>query len=109
MKFTAFNLASTLQEGIDSLGFKESTPIQEQAIPQILNGQDLIASAQTGTGKTAAFLIPLIQLILTQKNDDSIQAMIIVPTRELAMQIDQQLEGLAYFTVFKFDSHLWRR
>ena len=98
MKFTAFNLASTLQEGIDSLGFKESTPIQEQAIPQILNGQDLIASAQTGTGKTAAFLIPLIQLILTQKNDDSIQAMIIVPTRELAMQIDQQLEGLAYFT-----------
>ncbi len=98
MKFTDFNLEPSLQEGIDSLGFENPTPIQEQAIPAILEGRDLIGSAQTGTGKTAAFLIPIIQQILKQKSKDSIQAMVIVPTRELAMQIDQQMEGIAYFT-----------
>lgn len=98
MKFTDFNLHPLLQEGIDSLGFDTSTPIQQQAIPIILEGRDLIGSAQTGTGKTAAFLIPIIQQILKHKSEDSIQAMVIVPTRELAMQIDQQMEGIAYFT-----------
>ena len=98
MKFTEFNLHPSLQEGIESLGFENATPIQDQAIPIILEGKDLIGSAQTGTGKTAAFLIPIIQLILKYKTEESIQAMVIVPTRELAMQIDQQMEGIAYFT-----------
>lgn len=98
MKFSDFNLEASLQEGIDSLGFDSPTPIQEQAIPAVLEGRDIIGSAQTGTGKTAAFLIPIIQKMLEQKSKDSIQAMIIVPTRELAIQIDQQMEGIAYFT-----------
>lgn len=98
LKFKDFNLEDSLQEGIDSLGFENPTPIQEQAIPAVIDGRDLIGSAQTGTGKTAAFLIPIIQSILNNKSEDSIQAMIIVPTRELAIQIDQQMEGIAYFT-----------
>ncbi|MCK9422009.1 MAG: DEAD/DEAH box helicase [Bacteroidales bacterium] len=85
-------------EGIEALGYITPTPIQEQAIPAILSGKDLIGSAQTGTGKTAAFLLPLIQKIVSTPHDDAIKALIIVPTRELAMQIDQQMEGLSYFT-----------
>jgi superfamily II DNA/RNA helicase len=80
------------------MGFHTATPIQEQAIPSILKGKDLIATAQTGTGKTAAFLIPVMHLILQQKTAARIKALIIVPTRELAIQIDQQLQGLSYFT-----------
>ena len=64
----------------------------------ILNGQDIIASAQTGTGKTAAFLLPIINRLLASRHDDQINALVIVPTRELAVQIAQNLEGLAYFT-----------
>lgn len=98
MKFTAFNFHEILEEGIRSLGFEEATPIQQQAIPAILEGKDIIASAQTGTGKTAAFLLPVIQQLITTPHDGSIKALIIVPTRELAVQIDQQMEGLSYFT-----------
>ncbi len=85
-------------DGIEALGYSIPTPIQEQAIPAILSGKDLIGSAQTGTGKTAAFLLPLIHKIITTPHDDAIKALIIVPTRELATQIDQQMEGLSYFT-----------
>lgn len=98
MKFYDFGFDSTLEEGIEALGFDEPTPIQEQAIPIVLKGNDLIASAQTGTGKTAAFLLPIIQKIIDNKSEGSIQALIIVPTRELAMQIDQMLQGISYFT-----------
>lgn len=98
MKFTEFDLDAKLLEGIASIGFSEATPIQEKAIPSILNGKDLIASAQTGTGKTAAFLLPIIHKIITSQKEEHISALIIVPTRELAVQIDQQLEGLSYFT-----------
>lgn len=80
------------------MGFENPTPIQEQVIPAILEGKDLIATAQTGTGKTAAFLLPIVNKIITTKHDDHIKALIIVPTRELAIQIDQHLEGLSYFT-----------
>ncbi|WP_341840032.1 DEAD/DEAH box helicase [Chitinophaga caseinilytica] len=81
------------------MGYKTATPVQEQVIPVILSGRDLIASAQTGTGKTAAFLLPTIQNILTHTKDDhQINSMIIVPTRELAVQIAQALEGMSYFT-----------
>lgn len=83
-------------EGLSSMGFHQPTPIQQQAIPQILAGKDLIACAQTGTGKTAAFLLPVINNIIQQPGD-YINTLIIVPTRELAIQIDEALEGFAYF------------
>jgi ATP-dependent RNA helicase RhlE len=98
MRFTEFNFDPRLQEGIDSLGFEETTPVQEQAMPVIMEGRDLVATAQTGTGKTAAYLLPIIQNILVTDSDHSVKALVIVPTRELAQQIDQQLEGMSYFS-----------
>ncbi len=98
MTFHDFNFEERLIEGIEALGYTSATPIQEQAIPAIMDGKDLIGSAQTGTGKTAAFLLPIIQKIITVPHDDVIKALVIVPTRELATQIDQQMEGLSYFT-----------
>ncbi len=99
MEFKTFNLENRVIEGIEAMGYDKPTPIQDQAIPLILEGKDLIACAQTGTGKTAAFLLPVIHNILTDKDDSqNIKALIITPTRELAVQIDQQLEGMAYFT-----------
>jgi superfamily II DNA/RNA helicase len=95
--FQDFNFNDQLFEGIQSMGFTTPTPIQEMAIPVILNGQDLIACAQTGTGKTGAYLLPVLNHISsTHKHHTS--ALILAPTRELAQQIDQQVEGLAYFT-----------
>ena len=98
MKFTNLNLSDSLLDSIDAMGFEEMTAIQEQAIPVILEGHDLIASAQTGTGKTAAFLLPLIEQISKRPQSDTIKALVIVPTRELAVQIQQNLEGMSYFT-----------
>jgi ATP-dependent RNA helicase RhlE len=86
-----------LLEGLDSMGFEKLTPIQEKAIPVILSNRDLIACAQTGTGKTAAFLLPVINKII-KEHTDTIDTLIIVPTRELAIQIDEALQGFAYFT-----------
>ncbi len=98
MNFTDFGFEPRVLEGIDSLGFTIPTPIQEQAIPIISEGKDLIGSAQTGTGKTAAFLLPITNRILQEDGGIGIKALIIVPTRELAVQIDQHMEGLSYFT-----------
>jgi len=98
LKFKEFCFDSDLEEGIDAIGFDEATPIQEKAIPIILAGNDIIGSAQTGTGKTAAFLFPIIHKIILSKKQKNICALIIVPTRELAIQIDQQMQGFAYFT-----------
>ncbi len=99
MNFSTFGFDSRLMEGIDASGYEEATPVQQQVIPQILEGKDIIASAQTGTGKTAAFLLPLINKIITSTHDQhTINALVIVPTRELAIQIAQHLEGLSYFT-----------
>jgi len=98
LTFHDFGFQGALMDGIEALGYRTPTPIQEQAIPAILSGKDIIGSAQTGTGKTAAFLLPLIQKIVSTPHDDAIKALIIVPTRELATQIDQQMEGLSYFT-----------
>ena len=98
MKFSDFNLDEHVMQGIDAIGFENPTPVQEQAIPQIISGTDLIACAQTGTGKTAAYVLPLLHGILSDKNrTDTIKALIIAPTRELAVQIDQQMEGFSYF------------
>lgn len=79
------------------MGYKGPTPIQEQAIPVILSNKDLVACAQTGTGKTAAFLIPVIEHILKSETR-YLNTLIIAPTRELALQIDQQIDGLGYFS-----------
>lgn len=86
-----------LLEGLISMGFEKPTPIQEQAIPIISNNKDIIACAQTGTGKTAAYLLPIINKLIKSPTED-INTLIIVPTRELAIQIDEALQGFAYFT-----------
>jgi ATP-dependent RNA helicase RhlE len=99
LKFTDFKFHDNLLEGIAASNYEDATPVQEQVIQLILQGKDIIASAQTGTGKTAAFLLPLLHRILSDHYDDHhISAMIIVPTRELAVQISEHLEGLSYFT-----------
>lgn len=96
MTFSDFNFDLQLFEGLQSMGYVKPTPIQAQAIPLILDRKDLIACAQTGTGKTASYLLPVLQHIsITEKKYT--KALILAPTRELAQQIDQQVEGLAYF------------
>lgn len=96
MKFTELQLKPELLEALDYMGFDTATPIQEKAIPMILDNKDLIACAQTGTGKTAAFILPILNKLIGKK-DTSIDTLVIVPTRELAIQIEQQIQGLAYF------------
>ncbi len=100
MGFDELGISPDLLEGISAMGIRTPTPIQAQAIPAALDGRDLIACAQTGTGKTAAFLLPIIDVIHSYRprQDGSIRALVVVPTRELALQIDQQLQAIAYFT-----------
>jgi superfamily II DNA/RNA helicase len=98
LDFKDFGFDPSLLEGINSMGFESPTPIQEKAMPAIMEGKDLMGSAQTGTGKTAAFLLPVINRIITTQKVNRTRALVIVPTRELAMQIDQHMEGFSYFT-----------
>jgi ATP-dependent RNA helicase RhlE len=98
LNFSELELHPALLEGIDALNYITATPIQAQAIPIILEGRDLIGVAQTGTGKTAAFVLPMLNLILQSNESEYIQALVIVPTRELAMQIEKVIEAYAYFT-----------
>tara|TARA_B110000008_G_scaffold279210_1_gene325393 strand:- start:126 stop:1325 length:1200 start_codon:yes stop_codon:yes gene_type:complete len=97
MKFTEFELNDTLLDAVYYANFDEATEIQAKAIPLILNGHDLIGCAQTGTGKTAAFVLPMLNQ-LSESNTVGVKALILCPTRELAIQIDRQVQGLAYFT-----------
>lgn len=98
MKFTDLELNDEVIMALEAMRFDECTPIQEQAIPKILSGKDLIAVAQTGTGKTAAFLLPIINKLSEGKHPkDSVNCLIMSPTRELAMQIDQEMQGFSYF------------
>jgi len=93
---TAFNdlgLAPEIQQALDELGFEDPTPIQEQAIPELLGGQDVIGQAQTGTGKTAAFGLPLLQYL--DPADEEVQAVVLTPTRELCIQVTQALRAYA--------------
>ncbi|MBV7317558.1 DEAD/DEAH box helicase [Shewanella sp. NIFS-20-20] len=105
MSFSQLPLAPILQQNLSHLGFIEATQIQAQAIPIILAGKDVLAGAQTGTGKTAAFGLPLIQQILSQALSPApgnapciLKALVLVPTRELALQVFTQLEALASHT-----------
>ncbi len=97
MDFSEFGLHPDVLDGIEALNFKSATPIQEKAIPLILEGKDVIGTAQTGTGKTAAFVLPIMHMILESNEADYTQALIVVPTRELAMQIDSAIEAYSYF------------
>ncbi len=96
MTFDHFNFEPELVEGLAAMQFENPTPVQAQSIPIILENKDLIACAQTGTGKTAAYLLPILNK-LAKNPTDSIHTLILTPTRELAMQVDQQLQGFSYF------------
>lgn len=96
MSFQQFNFDQRLLDGLSSMGYTKPTPIQERAIPIILSKKDLIACAQTGTGKTAAYILPILNNIIHAETRH-LNTLVIAPTRELAQQIDQQIEGFAYF------------
>mgnify|MGYP000494914564 CR=1 FL=1 len=96
MTFEELDLDYDLLDALDYMGFVDATPIQEQAIPMILEGKDLIACAQTGTGKTAAFILPILNK-LAENPTENINTLVICPTRELAIQIEKQVQGFAYF------------
>lgn len=97
MTFEELHIDEKLLEAISYMKFEKASPIQEQAIPLALEGNDVLACAQTGTGKTATFLIPILQDLITNEAH-GLTSLIIVPTRELAIQIDQELQGFSYFT-----------
>ena len=96
MKFEEFDLAPEIIEAISYMGFETASPIQEKAIPAAIQGKDILAVAQTGTGKTAAFTLPVLHNILQNKITGT-STLIITPTREIALQIDRQIQGFSYF------------
>lgn len=98
MRFDELDLEDEILDGLEDMNFYEMTPVQEHTIPVILDGRDLIGCAQTGTGKTAAYTLPLLNKLLLEGNPDNVvKSLIIVPTRELAQQIDQQFQGFSYY------------
>lgn len=98
MRFSDLNLSSELLRAIDALGFESPSEVQEASIPIILEGRDVLAQAQTGTGKTASFGIPIIEGM--EENADDLQALVLVPTRELARQVSEELKKLAKYKKF---------
>lgn len=100
MKFEELDLSDNILDALYDMKFEECTPIQERTIPHILNGEDVLGIAQTGTGKTAAYLLPVLSLIDDYPADfpsDAINCVIMSPTRELAQQIDQAMQGFGYY------------
>lgn len=98
MRFDELDLEDEILDGLEDMNFHEMTPVQEHTIPVILDGRDIIGCAQTGTGKTAAYTLPLLNKLLLEGNPDNVvKSLIIVPTRELAQQIDQQFQGFSYY------------
>ena len=98
MRFDELDLDDALLDGLDAMNFQETTPIQELTIPVVLEGKDVIACAQTGTGKTAAYILPILNKLIQEPQEEAaVQALIMAPTRELAQQIDTQFEGFSYF------------
>lgn len=98
MYFDELDINDDLLDALDIMNFVECTPVQERAIPLVLEGRDLLASAQTGTGKTAAYLLPVLELLSRGGSpENKVNALILVPTRELAQQVDQLLAGFAYY------------
>src|SRR4249920_137571 len=97
MPFSQFKLHPNLQQGLKDLGFTQPTPIQADAIPPALEGRDVLACAQTGSGKTAAFLLPILHRLIERPRRTT-RALILTPTRELAAQILEDLNALAVHT-----------
>ncbi len=95
-KFEEFDLSPQVEKAIAAMGFEETTPIQAEAMPVIMDGQDVIGQAQTGTGKTCAFAIPAVEML--NKEDESVQVLVLCPTRELAIQTAEEFENVAKFT-----------
>lgn len=95
LNFDGFGLSEELQQAIDEMGFVTATPIQSETIPLLLNGQDVIGQAQTGTGKTAAFAIPALEKL--DKNSTAVQVLVLCPTRELALQVSQEFKKLSKY------------
>ncbi|MCI7575896.1 MAG: DEAD/DEAH box helicase [Bacteroidales bacterium] len=101
MYFDELPLEDEILDGLDAMNFVECTPVQAETIPVILEGKDVISCAQTGTGKTAAYILPLLNNLLTDNHDpNAVNAIIMAPTRELAQQIDQQMEGFSFYLPF---------
>ena len=101
MYFTDFDFEDEVLDALDAMRFETCTPIQEQTIQPLMDGRDLIGVAQTGTGKTAAYLLPVLnKLCKGGYPEDAINCIVMAPTRELAQQIDRQLEGFTYFMPF---------
>ena len=101
MKFQDLRLSEPLLRAIGEKGYTDPTPIQQQAIPPVLEGRDLQGCAQTGTGKTAAFTLPMLQLLAAEpapKGRRPIRALVLTPTRELAIQIDECCRDYARYT-----------
>jgi ATP-dependent RNA helicase RhlE len=99
LTFTSLELDPRLLSGIRDLGWAETRPVQSGVVPLALSGQDVIACAETGTGKTAAFLIPILQRFLARGNHSGVtRALVLAPTRELVVQIEDQVQGLTYHT-----------
>jgi len=96
MAFTKLGLAKQIVEGVRAVGYTEPTPIQLRAIPLILEGRDLIGSAQTGTGKTAAFALPILTRL--ERHTHGPRVLVLEPTRELAAQVETAFRGFARFT-----------
>lgn len=97
MKFTDFPFTAVLQEAIADMGFETATPIQEQSIPIIIDNHDVIGCAQTGTGKTAAFILPIMHKLITKEEKEGVNTLVLCPTRELAKQIEQEIQAFAYY------------
>ena len=94
MSFSSFGLNPLLLQAIEEKGYSQPTPIQQEAIPAILNQQDVMAGAQTGTGKTAAFALPILQqLAVPDSANTSVQALVLTPTRELALQVGKSFQA----------------
>ena len=101
MFFDELPLSDEVLDALWDMHFDECTPVQEKTIPVILDGRDVISCAQTGTGKTAAYILPLLTNLAFDKHDpDKLNAIIMAPTRELAQQIDQQMEGFGFYVPF---------
>ena len=96
MEFKELKLKTEIIEALSYMNFVEATPIQEKVIPIILGNRDLIACSQTGTGKTAAFVLPILNELFASSKE-GVKALVIAPTRELAIQIEQQIQGFSYF------------
>jgi superfamily II DNA/RNA helicase len=97
MDFSGFGMDERIMDAISYMGFEQPTPIQEKAIPIIMEGKDLIACAQTGSGKTGAFILPILDRLAKNHNDHT-DTLVLFPTRELAIQVDQQIQAFSYFT-----------